>query len=651
MPWFWKGGEKRSFSVLIYEGDYKELCAWVLRKPNIETGGDLFGLWADKHTAVIQLVLGPGKRCTRTTTSFYQDIDYLRRVGSYLTQNEGVCHIGEWHSHHQLGLARPSGGDENTVWNNMPTYNLKRFVIFIANIQSSKQSYNVDVGCFLFEIDDEGKHMDVLPGKFTILQKNSPLSGKTEVTEKRNKGAEKDDENKIAIKELKMEMEGGKSPSSVSYLKPMTSPKSEPRKRAGNRSNHPQPANQNKPSDEESSVDNKKRKMNPEEGSPNKSSGTGKKSPEGSPPNEDMKNLTINNEQQQQEEESEEAMELEKEKEQPEKNSEEEFTHEEQHDSERGKSPGKKAGNIKENDEAGPPQAEQGETEKEGKPRPLPQLAETTPEKPAETTPEKPVETTPEKPAETTPEKPAETTPEKPAETTPEKPAETTPEKPAETTPEKPAETTPKAETQKQKKEEEQTANRSAVQSGTRTEEKSESKDHPPQVPTVEGNKKKLEIKIAAIKTPCAKKAGSSRTGPRKSPTGSLPGEDVNKLTTNDEQPEEKSKEAMKEQEAERQEKKNQEEIRRNEQHDKEKGKSQETKGENLEKGKEAGAPQTEQKKAEKKNKPKLGEGAPPGAKTQKKKEQGKETAKTRAVPQGGPKKGGSSTKGSKKQK
>ena len=565
MSWLWSRGEKRNFNVMIYEQDYKELCAWVLKKPNIETGGDLFGLWADKHTAVIQLVLGPGKQCTRTTASFYQDINYLRRVGSYLTQNEGVCHIGEWHSHHQLGLARPSGGDENTVWNNMPTYNLKRFVIFIANIHSSKQNYNVNVGCFLFEIDDQGNHMDVLQGKFTILQKNSPLSGKKEVSEVRKLDAEKDDENKIAIKELEMKVkEGGKSPS-VSYLRPKTSPKSEPRKRAGNRPNHPQLANQNMPNDEES-VDSKKRKMNPEEGSPNKSSGTGEKSPDRLPPSEDMKNLTINNEQQ--EEESEEAMEPEKEK------------------------------------------------------------------------------TTPEKPAETTPEKPAETTPEKPAETTPEKPAETISEKPAETTPEKPAETTPEAETQKQKKEEEQTANKSAVQSGTRTEEKSESKDHPPQVPTVEGNKKKLEIKIAAIKTPCAKKGGSSQTGPRKSPTGSLPGEDVNKLTTNDVQPEEKSKEAMKEQEAERKAKKNQGEIRRNEQHDKEKGKSQGTKGENLEKDKEAGSPQAEQKKAEKKNKPKLGEGAPPGAKTQKKKEQGKETAKTRATPQSGPKKGGSSTKG-----
>ena len=194
----------REFDVVIYENDYKELCAWVLRKPHIETGGDLFGLWANKYNAVIQLVLGPGERCRRTSTSFYQDVNYLEKVGMHLTQKEGICHIGEWHSHHQLGLARPSGGDENTVWNNMPTYNLTRFVIFIANIDHSGQSYSVNVGCFLFEIDSNGKQLPVLPGKFKILNQESPFSGKLEVKKFKRAGEEekKGGEFKVDIQHL-----------------------------------------------------------------------------------------------------------------------------------------------------------------------------------------------------------------------------------------------------------------------------------------------------------------------------------------------------------------------------------------------------------------------------------------------------------------
>ena len=196
--------DNREFDVVIYEEDYKELCAWVLRKPHIQTGGDLFGLWANKYGAVIQLVLGPGKGCRRTSTSFYQDVDYLEKDRMHLTQKEGICYIGEWRSHHQLGLARPSGEDENTVWNNMPTYNLTRFVIFIANINHSGQSYSVNVGCFLFEIDSNGKQLPVLPGKFQILNQESPFSGKFEVKKFKRAGEEekKGDEFKVDIKDL-----------------------------------------------------------------------------------------------------------------------------------------------------------------------------------------------------------------------------------------------------------------------------------------------------------------------------------------------------------------------------------------------------------------------------------------------------------------
>ena len=70
---------------------------------------------------MVQFVLGPGKDCRRTTTSFFQDISYLQDAGSYFTKQHGLCNIGQWHSHHKIPLFEPSAGDHNTVWNNMPT--------------------------------------------------------------------------------------------------------------------------------------------------------------------------------------------------------------------------------------------------------------------------------------------------------------------------------------------------------------------------------------------------------------------------------------------------------------------------------------------------------------------------------------------------
>ena len=71
-------------TVFIYKPELEFLKWLVLQRRRIETGGDLFGLWQDQRTAVVQFILGPGKECTRTTVSFHQDVNYLAEVGGEL---------------------------------------------------------------------------------------------------------------------------------------------------------------------------------------------------------------------------------------------------------------------------------------------------------------------------------------------------------------------------------------------------------------------------------------------------------------------------------------------------------------------------------------------------------------------------------------
>ena len=169
--------DDKPFKVVIYANEYRQICAWVLQHGYLETGGDLFGLWKDDHTAVIQLVLGPGKNCRRASASFYQDVHYLEKAGSQLIKQEGVCHIGEWHSHHKIGLKQPKGGDKGTVWRNMPTYGLNRFVLFIANIETQFNSA-ASVGCFLFERGTADQSQRMTQGQFHLLPNESPLREK-----------------------------------------------------------------------------------------------------------------------------------------------------------------------------------------------------------------------------------------------------------------------------------------------------------------------------------------------------------------------------------------------------------------------------------------------------------------------------------------
>ena len=121
-------------NVYMFEKDIEMVQKLVLRYPDVETGGDLFGLWTTEGDAVLHIVLGPGRNCSRTDVSFNQDIPYLQRNGELLTENYMLGHIGEWHSHHQLRLFKPSQGDSSTVIRHFPRGAVYGFLLIIANI-------------------------------------------------------------------------------------------------------------------------------------------------------------------------------------------------------------------------------------------------------------------------------------------------------------------------------------------------------------------------------------------------------------------------------------------------------------------------------------------------------------------------------------
>ena len=112
------------------------MCTEVYKHQHNETGGNLFGLWTTSGSAVIHVVLGPGKNCRRTETSFHQDIEYMHRVGRFVNDNYMFCHIGEWHSHHSLAIKKPSTGDEQTVRCNFPE-SVAKFLVVFATIKNT----------------------------------------------------------------------------------------------------------------------------------------------------------------------------------------------------------------------------------------------------------------------------------------------------------------------------------------------------------------------------------------------------------------------------------------------------------------------------------------------------------------------------------
>ena len=174
------------YTVHIYESEATLISRWTLEYLNIETGGDLFGLWLSANEIVIQAAIGPGEKCHRTVTAFFQDEQYLNGVGGLLIRNHGLCRVGSWHSHHTMNLPDPSRGDKDTVWKHLPTPG--RFVLLIAAIKTESGAAKVEMGFNLFESTTDGNQMT--PMKLNILQGESPIQANKAISLKVLEGAE-----------------------------------------------------------------------------------------------------------------------------------------------------------------------------------------------------------------------------------------------------------------------------------------------------------------------------------------------------------------------------------------------------------------------------------------------------------------------------
>lgn len=128
--------------AIIYKSELDYLSRCVLDYPNIETGGQLFGFWTNQGVPVVMYVIGPGRNANHQPTFFNQDTEYLTTVGNALLDKFGLCHIGEWHSHHQLGLARPSGHDARTMHNGLIRIPQRRLLLCICNYERGMSTVN-----------------------------------------------------------------------------------------------------------------------------------------------------------------------------------------------------------------------------------------------------------------------------------------------------------------------------------------------------------------------------------------------------------------------------------------------------------------------------------------------------------------------------
>jgi hypothetical protein len=156
-----------SQTAIIYQSELDYMSRFILDYPDIETGGQLFGFWTATGVPVVMYTIGPGRAAQHHRISFIQDQHYLQTVGRELHRRYRLQHIGEWHSHHQLGLAHPSNGDVDTMQYGVGKPGFPRLLLCIGNCTRTHTTVNA----FNFH---ENMPRDYVRAAWDIVDMDSP---------------------------------------------------------------------------------------------------------------------------------------------------------------------------------------------------------------------------------------------------------------------------------------------------------------------------------------------------------------------------------------------------------------------------------------------------------------------------------------------
>jgi len=127
-----KPGECEIPRVRIYEYEAQLIAQEAASWPNQETGGHVFGYWDSRGNAIGHFFWGPGPHAIHAYAHFEEDAEFLRQTYAQANRLHGVDIVMRVHSHHGLGLTRPSPGDARSQASLMARNGFRRMVELIV---------------------------------------------------------------------------------------------------------------------------------------------------------------------------------------------------------------------------------------------------------------------------------------------------------------------------------------------------------------------------------------------------------------------------------------------------------------------------------------------------------------------------------------
>lgn len=159
---------KEKSKVLIYADELIRLLIETLRFGvlGLETGGQFFGHASGEGVVIIDYVAGPGPAAEHSPAFFRQDISYLEQIGNKLLSLMPLLHLGEWHSHHHLGLPVPSAHDAQSMFYTLQrNREMQHYLLCIATCEGPK----AQAIPYMFNRDGyEALTWDIIPGESPV---------------------------------------------------------------------------------------------------------------------------------------------------------------------------------------------------------------------------------------------------------------------------------------------------------------------------------------------------------------------------------------------------------------------------------------------------------------------------------------------------
>jgi transcriptional regulator with XRE-family HTH domain len=156
--------------LVTWESELRAIAADALAW-SVETGGDLFGRWHDVPTVLLATKAGPAAQ--RNHAHFRLDVDYLRQLSETMATDWALRYFGDWHSHHRLGLAAPSGGDRKRIVSIAGRNQFTNMTEIIVTLDDSRGAPVVRIHPWIYDLSSADNAP--LPLRVKVLPGLSPI--------------------------------------------------------------------------------------------------------------------------------------------------------------------------------------------------------------------------------------------------------------------------------------------------------------------------------------------------------------------------------------------------------------------------------------------------------------------------------------------